>query len=1339
MKTIAGTLADLNVVAWRLTATPGVSQPFPSARGTPIGGATFRGSAVDAQGAKRQAQDFIQQSRQALARNDLPTATYWYRKAVQQRAAFSAGEYSPRQLAAEIRRQGGDVAAPAAGNPAGHGTLRHLPPIDQVSQMPPSPSQATGDRAKALEALGRARLALAGGDFREADRRINQALGLQTRYQPGDDTPAAVGALVEKARQVRDMSASQSNTENYRRKYAQVLLEQADGLLRCGEFDAAEQLANLAAKHRTDYGAFELKPQKVLDQIAAARRGVARPSAGMPTGGSVSGPTHSVAAKRQALDTLRQARAAMEQGDLRRAEYLARDVQQMRIPSSAFGPGEDRAELVLTAIENARRRVDTQVMPAGGQGVIPAAGRVDPNRVATRAVYDPARDNTRNQRAAAWQTGENDLQVAPRPFDPRQQPIAPGPHPVPAPSGPSGTSADSRGLTLFMQGESALRAHRTEQAMEYFRQAAQYQRELDPLTNQRLQGYLQGLTVVGSPATPGIPNRSMADDTAVRQQVLAKTLSAEVMQKQMASRNMLETDPNGAIALLEEVRRKIEGSGVEPAVRRQLMARLDRSLENVREFLNNNRPRIELEEQNQQVMDDVERSRRVRLEIQQKLKTMVDQYNELMEEQRFGEAEKIAQEAAEMAPDEPVVVQLVQQSRILRRLQNGRRMRDEMERGIVHAFEEVDRTGIPPIGDYLFPENWQDITRNRAETNARMERRSPGALEIEKKLKQPVLVQYRNQPLGMVIEDLARVAQINIFIDQQGLLQEGVATDHMVSLDMPNEITLGSALNTLLGPLHLAHVIKDEVLRITSEELAGGEVYTKSYPVADLVIPIPNFVPTSRMGLGAAYNSAMGNLGYASTGNFDAAGPSVAVASRAGGQSSGSIHPSILAQMPINQGGGGVQSGSQQPMPFGFGGPGGMGGGPQADFDSLEELITTTVAPETWEEVGGPGTISHLETNLSLVVRQTQEVHEEVAELLEQLRRMQDLQVTIEVRFITLNDNFFERIGVDFDFDINDNIDRPFQVFGRPDTSQSTEYTQGPQGHGADYPRDYLDRDNDANVAVGLDLPGIFSADLDIPFRQDSFTLAQPQFGGFAPDAGAQLGFAILSDIEAFFFINAAQGDRRSNVLQAPKVTLFNGQQAFVSDTSQSPFVISVVPVVGDFAAAQQPVIVVLSEGTFLTVQAVVSNDRRFVRLTVVPFFSEIKEVNTFTFEGSTTTTDDSSIEGNQDEPNDNSSSSNNSSTTRSGTTVQLPTFSFITVTTTVSVPDGGTVLLGGIKRLSEGRNEFGVPILNKIPYINRLFKNVGIGRETQSLMMMVTPRIIIQEEEEAALGISVP
>jgi general secretion pathway protein D len=66
-----------------------------------------------------------------------------------------------------------------------------------------------------------------------------------------------------------------------------------------------------------------------------------------------------------------------------------------------------------------------------------------------------------------------------------------------------------------------------------------------------------------------------------------------------------------------------------------------------------------------------------------------------------------------------------------------------------------------------------------------------------------------------------------------------------------------------------------------------------------------------------------------------------------------------------------------------------------------------------------------------------------------------------------------------------------------------------------------------------------------------------------------------------------------------------------------------------------------------------------------------------------------------------------------------------------VTVPDGGTVVMGGLKRMSEGRLEYGPPVLSKIPYINRLFRNVGYGRSGTSILIMVTPRIIIQEEEE--------
>jgi general secretion pathway protein D len=236
------------------------------------------------------------------------------------------------------------------------------------------------------------------------------------------------------------------------------------------------------------------------------------------------------------------------------------------------------------------------------------------------------------------------------------------------------------------------------------------------------------------------------------------------------------------------------------------------------------------------------------------------------------------------------------------------------------------------------------------------------------------------------------------------------------------------------------------------------------------------------------------------------------------------------------------------------------------------------------------------------------------------------------------------------------------------------------------------------------------------------------------------MGIAILSDLEAYFFVRAVQGDKRTNILQSPKVTLFNGQAASVSDQIQQPFVTSVTPVVGDFAAAQAPVIVVLAEGTSLSVQAVVSPDRRYVRLTLVPFFSEIRDVNEFTFEGSSTSTEDRTDSNEETAAGGTAnSSSNNSRNFTQGTTIQLPTFAFTTVTTTVSVPDGGTVLLGGVKRLDEQRDEIGTPFLSKLPYVSRLFKNVAIGRQTESLMLMVTPRIIIQQEEEEIRGIAPP
>jgi hypothetical protein len=67
----------------------------------------------------------------------------------------------------------------------------------------------------------------------------------------------------------------------------------------------------------------------------------------------------------------------------------------------------------------------------------------------------------------------------------------------------------------------------------------------------------------------------------------------------------------------------------------------------------------------------------------------------------------------------------------------------------------------------------------------------------------------------------------------------------------------------------------------------------------------------------------------------------------------------------------------------------------------------------------------------------------------------------------------------------------------------------------------------------------------------------------------------------------------------------------------------------------------------------------------------------------------------------------------------------------TLALPDGGTALIPCGTVVVEGRNEFGPPVLSKIPYVNRLFKNVGVGREERQLMMLVTARVLRCEEEK--------
>jgi len=1115
-----------------------------------------------------------------------------------------------------------------------------------------------------------ARRALAVGDVVQAQHHLENAQHQQVVYEASEDSPQRVAQSIAELQQ---LSANKRDSSSWRQGYSRFLLSQAKFLIQWDDLDGAERVVNEAAELHGEVVMGAVSPTDILEQIARIRQGVAPVVVVDPKQGPISD------AKAQTAQLLLEARSALAAGDLNRAETLAGLASRINVPDSQFAPREDRPSKLAVDLQRARLEQQRIVLTTGTYPVDLSMPEVKQNVLGAPRVAQATNS-------------------APQPL-PATEEVLPAP-------------ADA--LELLQAGEQALRNGYRREALKLFQSAYERKGELAPIHQQLLQDHLQMVSSdpVGTTARPQV--NSLLDSTTKGQIVVARQISAEVGKRQSEAARLRSSDPKRALVVLNEASDLVTESELDENTKTQLKRRIELSIVETERYISDHQSELELDETNREILDELDHERTVQVQVRQRMAELVDQFNTLRNEQRYAEMEIIAKRLYDMAPDEPVAQQVWENAKFIRRAMLNREIDQMSEEGVYSIFEGIRRTAAEGLLQADTPiqydvQSWTDLVKNRRPSSESGSRRSARELEIERKLRTPVLPRYSDMPLSEVIDGLSQLTGVNIHLDARGLGQEGVRSDTRITLNLGQEISLESSLNLILEPLHLTYMIKDEVLKITSEQLRDGDVYQHVYYVADLVIPIPNFVPSPNIGLQGLINDAYASMGYGAQG-AGAPGPVAMVARNRAGQATSPMGGNTLAQQFGSTGAGGA------PTPTSSG-PGGLGGAASADFDSLIDLIISTVEHDSWMENGtGEGEIQPFYTNLSLVISQTQRVHEKVADLLEQLRRLQDLQVTIEVRFIRLTDSFFERIGIDFDFNIEDG-------------SGLTDLTPGT-----------LFEPKRASATVGIQSPTSltdfpnFTADLDVPFRQESFGLSTPQFG--TPQDVATFGFAILSDIEAYFLINASQGDRRANVLQAPKVTLFNGELATVIDSAFRPFVISVIPVVGEFAAAQQPVIVVLSEGTMMSVQAVVSDDRRYVRLTLVPFFSQIGDVRTFTFEGSETSssssnTTDQDGDGN-DETNDNSTQ-----TIRSGTTVQLPTFEIINVSTTVSVPDGGTVLLGGIKRMREGRNEFGVPLLSKVPYIDRLFRNVGIGRETDSLMMMVTPHIIIQEEEEEKLGIA--
>ncbi|MDB5347130.1 MAG: hypothetical protein JWP89_5507 [Schlesneria sp.] len=136
-------------------------------------------------------------------------------------------------------------------------------------------------------------------------------------------------------------------------------------------------------------------------------------------------------------------------------------------------------------------------------------------------------------------------------------------------------------------------------------------------------------------------------------------------------------------------------------------------------------------------------------------------------------------------------------------------------------------------------------------------RRSPKEEKILAALSRTTEVAFRDNDLTSALEHLKEMHEIEIWIDASRLDIDNLN----VTLEI-SDVPLRSCLNLMLEPLDLAYFVEDDVLKVTSQEIAATKLITRTYPAGDLFSSSEEVIELTRVletGLGLLQKSGVPN------------------------------------------------------------------------------------------------------------------------------------------------------------------------------------------------------------------------------------------------------------------------------------------------------------------------------------------------------------------------------------------------------------------------------------------------------------------------------------------------
>jgi Flp pilus assembly secretin CpaC len=370
---------------------------------------------------------------------------------------------------------------------------------------------------------------------------------------------------------------------------------------------------------------------------------------------------------------------------------------------------------------------------------------------------------------------------------------------------------------------------------------------------------------------------------------------------------------------------------------------------------------------------------------------------------------------------------------------------------------------------------------------------------------------------------------------------------------------------------------------------------------------------------------------------------------------------------------------------------------PVFSLEQITQIVQSSIAQATWTDAEAKTSIRYVTQSGTLVVRQTREVHQQLERFLNDLREVTNLMVEVQTRFIIAEDNFLEDIGVDWR-GLGDNGNSgvgptgglgtapPFDDFGAAPLPGSISQP-GPLGTG--------------------NQPGFFTQTGSTPIIGKTENIFDQNLSGSNPltnAGGLSLQWINLGVRESELILRAVDKSERVELVTAPRLLVHSGERANVTVTNQFAYVAGYGVEIAQASSIADPQIDVIEEGAILDVRPVVSADRKFVKLELRPTLANLQLPILQRVVG-----------------------------VGNGTpvTIQFPNLTVRKVRTTVSIPDGGTLLLGG-QTIDEVRNESaGVPLLRDVPVLGFFFDRIGKSISKRRLLILLRVKIVIPTEAE--------